>query len=183
MISRTSWESWTLKGKLHKEQLRKSCILAQNHANGAHSSVFSWRIASETSEPSCSNANEGDASMNSVIPGASKGDRGDGEGAQEGAGGGRRKKERKKKKGVGGGGLEKEKEGREVELWSICAKPLKNKISQVEMEGTKWTALQFYPFKIWESLRNKLGWETENFLNYLPVGLKPKLKLGAKMLY
>lgn len=110
MISRTSWESWTLKGKLHKEQLRKSCILAQNHANGAHSSVFSWRIASETTEPSCSNANEGDASMNSVIPGASKGGRGDGEGAWEGVGGGRRKKGRKK---AGRGGEKKKKKERE----------------------------------------------------------------------
>lgn len=50
------------------------------------------------------------------------------------------------------------------------------------MEGTEWTALQVYLFKIWESLRNKLGY-IENFLKYLPVGLKPKLKLGVKMLY
>lgn len=48
-----------LKGKLHNEKLRKSCILAQNHANGAHSSVFSWRIASEPTEPGRWNANEG----------------------------------------------------------------------------------------------------------------------------
>ena len=130
MISRTSWESWTLKGKLHKEQLRKSCILAQNHANGAHSSVFSWRIASETSEPSCSNANEGDASMNSVIPGASKRDTVGGGGCWWGGdprGSWRRKKEESKQKKGWVEGLEKEKEGKTVELWSICAKTLKIK--------------------------------------------------------
>lgn len=119
MISRTSWESWTLKGKLHKEQLRKSCILAQNHANGAHSSVFSWRIASETTEPSCSNANEGDASMNSVIPGASKGGRGMGRGPgreleeEEG------RKEEKRKKAGRGGEKKKKKEGEQLNFESL----------------------------------------------------------------
>lgn len=60
--------------------------------------------------------------MNSVIPGASKRDTVglgvgavvDGEGTQEGAGGGRRKKESRKRGGRRG--LEKEKEGRAVEL-------------------------------------------------------------------
>ena len=49
----------------------------------------------------------------------------DGEGTQEGAGGGRRKKESRKRGGRRG--LEKEKEGRAVELWSIYAKTLKIK--------------------------------------------------------
>lgn len=123
MISRTSWESWTLKGKLHKEQLRKSCILAQSHANGAHSSVFSWRIASETTEPSCSNANEGDASMNSVIPGASKGDGGWG-----GAGGsGEGRKEERRKKWWGEGRRKRKRSKSSWTFWIVRARPFKNK--------------------------------------------------------
>lgn len=53
--------------------------------------------------------------MNSVIPGASKGDRAEAEGGQEGVGGGRRKKGRRgRERGEVGGKKKKEKEGEQL---------------------------------------------------------------------